>query len=48
MQTNVKITAVRMNYNMSRKLIFKLHERFREGKESLNDDSRSVRLINVR
>ena len=39
-QTNVKITAAHMNYKVSRQLIFKWHECFREGKESLKDDSR--------
>ena len=40
-QTNVKMTAVHMNYRVSRKLIFKWHERFREDRESLKNDSRS-------
>ena len=44
-QTNVKITVTRMNYKVS---IFKWHERFREGRESLKGDSRSGRLVNVR
>ena len=47
-QTNVKITAGRMNYKVSRKLIFKWHERFREDRESLKDESRSGRLVNMR
>ena len=37
-----------MNYKVSRKLIFKRHERFREGRESPKDDSRSDRPVNVR
>ena len=47
-QTNVKITAARMNYRVSRQLIYKWHERLREGGESVKDDSRSGRLVNVR
>ena len=31
MQMNVKMTAAHMNYKVSKKLIFKWHERFEEG-----------------
>ena len=41
-ETNVKITAARMNYKVSRKLIYKWHERFREGRGCLKDDSAAV------
>ena len=34
-QTNVKITAARVNYKVSRKLILNWHERFRESRERL-------------
>ena len=34
-QTNVEMTAVHMNYRVSKKLIFKWQGRLREGKESL-------------
>ena len=47
-QTNVKITAAHMNYEVSRKLIFKCYKRFREDRESLKDDSRSDRPVNLK
>ena len=47
-QTNVKVTAAHMNYKVRRKLIFKWHEHFREGRENLKDDSRYGRPVNVR
>ena len=47
-QTNVKVTAARMNYIVSRQLMVKWHEHFREGRESLKDDSRYGRPVNVR
>ena len=48
MQTNVKVTAALMNYRVSRKVMLKWHEHFREGRESLKDDSCYGRLVNVR
>ena len=47
-QTYGKMTAANMNYNVSRKLIFKRHKRFRDGRESLEDDSGSGRPVNVK
>ena len=48
-QTNGKITAADMNYKLSRRLIFKCQKRFREGRESLKNDSRRGRRpVNVR
>ena len=47
-QTNVKITAAHMNYEVSRKLIFKCYKRFREDRESLKEDSRSDRPVNLK
>ena len=47
-QTNVKMTSAHMNYRVSRKLIFKWYERFREDRESLKNNSRSSRPVNVR
>ena len=47
-QTYGKITAANMKYKVSRKLIFKWHKRFRDGRESLEDDSRSGRPVNVK
>ena len=40
-QTYGKMTAANMNYKVSRMLIFKRHKRFRDGRESLEDDSRN-------
>ena len=37
-----------MNYKVSRRLIFKWHKRIREGRESLENDFRSDRSVNVR
>ena len=37
-----------MNYKVSRQLIFKLHKRFQESRESLEDDRRSYRPVNMR
>ena len=34
-QTYGKMTAANMNYKVSRRLIFKWHKRFRDGRESL-------------
>ena len=48
MQTNDKLAAAHMSYKVSRKLIFKRHKRFWEGRESLEHDSRRGRPINVR
>ena len=48
MQTNAEMTAAHMNYRVSKKLIFKWQGRLREGKESLNDDSRNGRPVYVR
>ena len=42
-QTYEKMTAPNMHYKVSRRLIFKWHKRFRDGRESINDDSRSGR-----
>ena len=39
MQANVEMTAAYMNKKVSKKLICKWHERFREGGENLKDDS---------
>ena len=47
MQTNVKMTAARKNYRVSRKLMFNWHEHFREGRESQKDDSHYGWLVNV-
>ena len=33
-----KMTAANMYYKVSRRLIFKWHERFQDGRESLEDD----------
>ena len=46
-QTNGKIMAAHINYKVSRRLIFKWHKRFREGRERLEDDSRIDRPFNV-
>ena len=48
MQTDGKITAAHMNYKVSIRLIFKWHKCFREGRESLENDSRNGRPINVK
>ena len=48
MQTIVKMTAAHMNHRVSRKLILMGHQCFREDRESLKDDSRSGRPINMR
>ena len=42
-----KMTAANMNYKV-RRLIFKWHKRFRDNRESLEDDSRSDRPVNVK
>ena len=42
-----KMTASNMNYKVSRSLIFKWHKRFRDGREGLEDDSRSGRPVNL-
>ena len=47
-KTYGNMTAAKMNYKMSRRLIFKWHKRFRDGSESLEDDSRSGRPVNVK
>ena len=47
-QTNVKVTAARINYRVSKKFMFKWYEHFREGRESLKDDSYYGRSVNVR
>ena len=47
-QTNDKITAVHINYKVSRRLLFKPHKLFHEGRESLEDDFRSRLLVNVK
>ena len=47
-QTNGKVTAAHMNYKVSRRLIFKGHKSFREGRESLEDDSCSGQQVNAR
>ena len=47
-QTKVEMTAAHMNYRVSKKLIFKWQGNFREGRESLNDDSRNSRTVNLR
>ena len=46
MQTYGKMTVANLNYKVSR--IFKWHKRFRDGRESLEDDSRSARPVNVK
>ena len=38
-QMNGKIIAAHMNYKVSRRLIFKRHIPFQEGRENLEDDS---------
>ena len=43
-----KRTAANMNYKVSRRLIFMWHKRFRDGRESLEDDSRSGPSVNVK
>ena len=48
MQTDGKMTAANVNYKMNRRLIFKWHERFQNGRESLEDDSRSGRTVNLK
>ena len=45
-QTYSKMTAAYVNYKVSRRLISKWHKRFRDGKESLEADSRSGRSDN--
>ena len=47
-QTYDKMTAANMNYKGSRRLIIKWHERFRDGRESLEDDYCSGRSVNVK
>ena len=47
-QTYGKMTTANMNYKVSRRLIFKWHKRFRDGRGSLEDDSRSGRPVNVK
>ena len=47
-QTHGKMTAANMNYKVNRRLIFKWHKRFRNGRESLEDDSRSGRPVNLK
>ena len=47
-QTYYKRTAANMNYKVSIRLIFKWHKRFRDGRESLEDDSRSGRSVNLK
>ena len=42
-QTYGKMTAAYMTYKVSRRLMFKWHKRFRDGRESLEDDFRSGR-----
>ena len=42
-QMTVEMTAARMNYWVSKKLIFKWQGRLQEDSESLNDDSRNGR-----
>ena len=48
MQANDKLAAARMSDKESRKLIFKWHKHFWEGRESLEEDSHSVQPINMR
>ena len=43
-----KVTTANMNYKVSRRLIFKWHKRFRDGRESGEDDSRSGRPVKVK
>ena len=43
-----KSTATNMNSKVSRRLICKWHKRFRDGREGLEDDSRSGRSFNVK
>ena len=40
-KTYGKMTASNMNYKVSRRLILKWHKHFRDGREGLQDDSRS-------
>ena len=47
-QTYGKMTAANTNYKVSRRLIFKWHKRFQDGRESLDDDSRSGRPVHVK
>ena len=47
-QTYGKMTAANMNYKVSRRLIFKWHKHFQDGRESLEDDSRSGRPVHVK
>ena len=47
-QTYGKMTAANMNYTVGRRLNLKWHKCFRDGRESLEDDSRSGRPINVK
>ena len=47
-QTNVKITAAHIKYQVNRNLIFKCHKRFQEERESLKDDYHSGRSVNVK
>ena len=47
-QTYGKMTAANLNYKVSRRLIFKWHKRFQDGRESLEDDSRSGRPVNMK
>ena len=46
-QTYGKMTAANINYKVSRRLICKWHKRFRDGRESLEDDSHSSQPVNV-
>ena len=47
-QTYGKRTGANMNYKVFKRLIFKWHKRFRNGRESLEDDFRSGRSVNVK
>ena len=47
-QTYDKMTTANMKYKVSRMLIFKWHKRFRDGRESLKDDSHNGWLVNVK
>ena len=43
-----KMTAANINYKVSRRLIFKWHKCFPDDRESLEDDSRSDRPVNMK
>ena len=47
MQTYGKMIPANMNNKVSR-LIFKWHKRFQDGRENVEDDSRSDRSVNVK